>query len=151
MCVPQPSVRCLSEWMQNEQIRGATAAVLLNIGTTDADGPGLAEDLQFLVREFGQIPALVIGDIEGPSHVLRILGHEARGYIPTSFSLPVAVKSILLARAGGLFVPASSLMQPEQKPAEGSRTDAPANQLFTARRAAGAEAVARGKAYKIIA
>ena len=142
---------CLTEWLQNGQICGDTAAVLLGIGATDADDPGLTEDLQFLVREFGHIPAIVMGDIEDPSHVLRILAHGARGYIPTSVSLVVAVQAISLARAGGLFVPASSLMQSEQRPTEGSRTTTPMNQLFTARQAAVADAVARGKANKIIA
>ena len=142
---------CLSEWLQHEEIHGGTAAVLLGIGATDADDPALAEDLQLLAREFSHIPAIVMGDIEDPSHVLRILGHGARGYIPTSVSLLVAIQAISLARAGGLFVPASSLMQSQQKPTESSRTGAPMTQLFTARQAAVADAVARGKANKIIA
>jgi len=142
---------CLNDWLRNDQIRGDTAAILLGIGATDADDPGLAEDLQLLAREFSHIPAIVMGDIEDPSQVLGILSHGARGYIPTSVSLAVAIQAISLARAGGLFVPASSLMQSEQRSPEGSRTSLPANQLFTARQAAVADGVARGKANKIIA
>ncbi|MGL4966996.1 MAG: hypothetical protein ACRC67_37595 [Inquilinus sp.] len=51
-----------------------------------------------------------MGDIEDPLHVVKILGHGARGYIPTSVKLNVVIGAISLARAGGLFVPASSLM-----------------------------------------
>ncbi|WP_342236950.1 response regulator transcription factor [Inquilinus sp. OTU3971] len=142
---------CLNEWLRNDQIRSDTAAILLGIGATDADDPGLAEDLQLLAREFSHIPAIVMGDIEDQSHVLGILSHGARGYIPTSVSLVVAIQAISLARAGGLFVPASSLMQSKQKPVEGSRTSLPVNQLLTARQAAVADGVARGKANKVIA
>ena len=141
----------LDEWLQDEHAREATAAILLGIGSTDADDPGLAEDLRFLARDFGHIPVVVMGDVETSSHVLTILGHGARGYIPTSVSLPIASEAISLARAGGLFVPASCLRQIRQmpsQPAEATPSDEP---LLTERQAAVAEAVARGKANKIIA
>ena len=141
----------LGEWLQNEQVQGDTAAILLGIGPTDAGDPGLAEDLQLLAREFGHIPAIVLGDAEDPSHVLKILGHGARGYIPTSVSLSVAVEAISLARAGGLFVPATSLMQFRRTPPEQSQAASPVEQLLTDRQAAVAEAVSKGKANKIIA
>jgi DNA-binding NarL/FixJ family response regulator len=142
---------CLEDWLQSEQARGDSAAVLLSIGATGADDPALAENLQLLAREFGHVPAIVMGDIEDPSHVLSILDHGARGYIPTSVSLSVAIQAISLARAGGLFVPASSLMQSQKMLPDGSRTSPPVHQLFTARQASVADAVARGKANKIIA
>ncbi|HEY9343886.1 MAG TPA: response regulator transcription factor [Inquilinus sp.] len=142
---------CLSDWLQSDQVHNDTAAVLLSIGTTDADDPNLAEDLQLLVREFGHVAVIVMGDIEDPSHVLKILGHGARGYIPTSVSLSVAVQAISLARAGGLFVPASSLMQSQQMPSEGSQASSSAGHLLTERQAAVAKAVSQGKANKIIA
>ena len=142
---------CLGDWLQSGQIREETVAVLLGIGVTDADDPGLAEDLQLLAREFGHIPTIVMGDIESSSHVLGILGHGARGYIPTSVSLSVAVEAISLARAGGLFVPASSLMQSQQTPSERSHASSSVVQLLTERQAAVAEAISMGKANKIIA
>jgi len=141
----------LGEWLRNDQVHGETAAILLGIGPTGADDPGLAEDLQLLAREFGHIPAIVLGDAEDPSHVLTILGHGARGYIPTSVSLSVAVEAISLARAGGLFVPATSLMQIPRTSLERPRAGSPVDQLLTDRQAAVAEAVSKGKANKIIA
>ncbi|MGK9170822.1 response regulator transcription factor [Inquilinus limosus] len=141
----------IEEWLQCERIREGTVAILLSIGATDAGDPDLAQSLQFLAREFGRIPTIVMGDIEDPSHVLTILGHGARGYIPTSVSLSVAVEAISLARAGGLFVPASSLMQLQQAPSERPQGVAPLEDLLTERQAAVAEAVAKGKANKIIA
>ena|GEM_PF-288482 len=143
---------CLDEWLQAERIHEDTAAILLGIGATDAVDPSLEADLRFLAREFGHIPTIVIGDIEDPSHVLGILAHGARGYIPTSVSLSVAVEAISLARAGGLFVPASCLMQHHrQMPSKPSQSVPSVESLLTERQAAVAQAVARGKANKIIA
>jgi DNA-binding NarL/FixJ family response regulator len=140
---------CLNEWLQAERISESTAVILLGVGATEADDPSLAEDLQFLAREFGHIATIVMGDIEAPAHVLGILAHGARGYIPTSVSLSVAVEAISLASAGGLFVPASCLMQHRQMPSE--QPVPSVESLLTERQAAVAQAVARGKANKIIA
>ncbi|TSD82852.1 response regulator transcription factor [Mycobacterium sp. KBS0706] len=140
----------LDEWLTNG-LRHETSVILLSIGATDADDPGLAEDLQLLVREYAHIPMIVMGDIEEPSHVVTILGHGARGYIPTSVSLSVAVEAISLARAGGVFVPASSLVQSQYTLSTAPHAAASVTQLLTERQAAVADAVARGKANKIIA
>jgi len=141
----------LGEWLQNDLVREHTVAILLSIGATEAGDPRLAQDLEFLTSEFSHIPTVVMGDIEEPSHVLGILNHGARGYIPTSVSLSIAVEAISLARAGGLFVPATSLMSTRQAPSERPREAAPLEHLLTARQAAVAEAVTMGKANKIIA
>jgi DNA-binding NarL/FixJ family response regulator len=141
----------LDEWLQDEQVQKATAAILLGIGSTDADDPGLAEDLRFLARDFGHVPVVVMGDIEASSHVLAILGHGARGYIPTSVSLSIAIEAISLARAGGLFVPASCLKHLHQMPPQPAQAAPAEEPLLTERQAAVAQAVARGKANKIIA
>jgi DNA-binding NarL/FixJ family response regulator len=141
----------LDEWLQDEQVHKVTAAILLGIGSTDADDPGLAEDLRFLARDFSHIPVVVMGDIEAPTHVIAILGHGARGYIPTSVNLSIAIEAISLARAGGLFVPASCLKQLQQMPSQPAQAAPAEEPLLTERQAAVAQAVARGKANKIIA
>jgi DNA-binding NarL/FixJ family response regulator len=141
----------LAGWLGDGRIRQETSMVLLGIGATDADDPALAEDLQFLVRDFAHIPTIVMGDAEAPSHIVRILGYGARGYIPTSVSLTVAISAISLARAGGLFVPASSFVLSQQMPLKQPAAFSPVSQLLTERQAAVAEAISRGKANKTIA
>jgi DNA-binding NarL/FixJ family response regulator len=137
-------------WLRDDPTPGETSVILLGIGSMAAAEPLLQADLDRLVRNFPQIPTIVMGDIEDPAHVVSILICGARGYIPTSVSLTVAVGAISLAQAGGAFAPASSLMLSH---AARERPPAPAtgNQLFTERQAEVAEAISRGKANKIIA
>ena len=138
----------IGDWLADEN-RHETSAVLIGIAGTSSDDPELATDLRSLTREHPQLPVIVMGDSEDPSEVLEILFHGARGYIPTSVSLSVAIGALSLAIAGGVFVPASALLDtghtPRQLPE--SRT------VFglTERQAAVAEAIARGTPNKIIA
>ena len=70
-----------------------------------------------------------------------MLEQGVRGYIPVSLPLEVAIEAIRLVEAGGVFVPASSLMAPS----EGLHGH------FTGRQAAVVEALCQGKANKRIA
>jgi DNA-binding NarL/FixJ family response regulator len=139
----------ISEWLTDES-RHSTSAIMLGIGTTSSDDPDLSADLQDLAQEHSQIPVIVMGDNEKPSHIAEILSDGVRGYIPTSVSLSVAIGALSLAIAGGVFVPASALLD-----AGRARWQPPpaAGRMFglTACQAAVAEGVARGKPNKIIA
>jgi len=141
----------VDEWLQDDPISRQTSAILLGIGATSADDLGLVKDLQFLAQEFPHIPTIVIGEIEASSHVAKILGYGARGYIPTSVSLTVAIGAICLAQAGGLFAPASSLMLSHQAPRETAQATGSGNHMLTERQTAVADALSQGKANKIIA
>jgi DNA-binding NarL/FixJ family response regulator len=98
-----------------------------------------------------RVPVVVISDAEGMDYVLGALKNGARGYIPTSVSLDVAIEAMRLVEAGGTFVPASSLIGAAQT------TDTPATGLasrdrpITARQAEVVRAVQSGKANKQIA
>jgi len=140
----------IEDWLRDDPTPGQTSVILLGIGSVPAADPLLQADLDRLVRDFPRIPTIVMGDIEAPEHVVGILTCGARGYIPTSVSLAVAIGAISLAQAGGVFAPASSLTMSH---AAQQRTPVPAigNQLFTERQAEVAEAISHGKANKIIA
>ena len=70
---------------------------------------------------------------------------------PRALSIAVAVQAIELARAGGVYVPASSLIAAHRVQEAPSTAVQKSNGLFTARQAAVVEALRRGKANKIIA
>jgi DNA-binding NarL/FixJ family response regulator len=93
---------------------------------------------------------VVLGEDEDPHHMAEILAQGARGYIPTSVGLSVAIGALHLAMAGGTFVPASALRNSGRE-----RPDAPQSVHsmlgLSERQAAVAEAVALGKPNKIIA
>jgi DNA-binding NarL/FixJ family response regulator len=83
--------------------------------------------------------------------IVQMLGKNVRGYVPTSLSINIAVQAMELARAGGAFVPASSLIAAHRVPDGVSNAMQKSNGLFTARQAAVVDALRRGKANKIIA
>jgi DNA-binding NarL/FixJ family response regulator len=108
------------------------------------------ERLAQLSAQTGSCPAVILSDNEDPDLIVAMLGKSVRGYVPTSLSVKLAMHAIDLARAGGVFVPASSLVATHAasvSPAEAIK----ANGLFTARQAAVVEGLRHGKPNKIIA
>ncbi len=138
----------VEEWLQGEDIEHKTSAILLGIGAASADDPDVVNQLQRLAQTYAHIPTVVVGDIEDPQHIVKILGHGARGYIPTSVNLKIVVCAISLARAGGLFVPASSLTTIQQTK-EAALTSPFCG--LSDRQAEVADAISRGKPNKVIA
>lgn len=137
----------IDEWELSPD-RGDTSLILLEC--SGAGNPSMEEQLQRLVGAHPDIPVVVIGEDEDSHHVAAILAQGARGYVPTSVSLNVAVGALCLALAGGTFVPASVLQhsgrgRPEPRPSVHSMLG------LSERQAAVADAVALGKPNKIIA
>ena len=98
-----------------------------------------------------EVPTIILNDLGDPDEVMGALNSGARGYIPTNVPLQVAIEAMRLVKAGGIFVPASSLLAMRQtKPANLSE-QATKNGPFTARQTAVVEALCRGKANKVIA
>ena len=92
-----------------------------------------------------------MADGEGIDHVTRLLNLGARGYIPTSMSFAIAVQALHLVHAGGVFVPANSVLSCRQRADEPRLTPLAAPGAFTARQVAVIEGLRKGKANKIIA
>ena len=95
---------------------------------------------------------VVLADGENANLILELLDAGAKGFIPTSVSLEVAIEAMRLVRAGGTFVPASSLLASRsmvEQPAP--RMKARADNIFTERQSAVVEMLRQGKANKIIA
>jgi DNA-binding NarL/FixJ family response regulator len=78
--------------------------------------------------------------------VMGCLDDGARGYIPTNVSLQVAIEAIRLVRAGGIFIPANSLLQ-----FYSSATDLDPPRQFTPRQTDVLGQLQKGKSNKIIA
>ncbi len=139
----------IGEWELSPD-RSDTSVILLECGTAGHDHSPLGDDLRALVAAHPDIPVVVMGESEDSRLVAEMLEQGARGYIPTSVSLNVAIGALGLALAGGIFVPASALQHPgfERPEHEQSVHDTLG---LSQRQAAVAEAVALGKPNKIIA
>lgn len=115
------------------------------------DEAEMRRDLSLLAQSHNPLPTIILSDVEEPDEIIKALNNGARGYIPTSVPLEIAVEAMRLVKAGGVFAPASSLvaMRPSTKQITSSAHVE--NGPFTARQTAVVEALRRGKSNKIIA
>ena len=86
------------------------SAVLVMFGARRVTDPSARAELMQLVSRAGDVPVVIVADSDEPGEILAALEAGARGYIPTSVKVKVAAQAICLARAGGIFVPASSVL-----------------------------------------
>jgi DNA-binding NarL/FixJ family response regulator len=148
--VPVECHSSLDEWMAAGHIAPPSLVVLCQSGRSNTDAMQEVERLTELAPQMGHCPAVILSDNEDPDLIVQMLGKNVRGYVPTSLPIAVAIHAIELARAGGVYVPASSLIAAHRVQAP-SPTVQKSSGLFTARQTAVIEALQRGKANKIIA
>ena len=96
------------------------------------------------------IRVVVLSEREEASQATAALEQGASGYIPMTMSLKVVAEAIRLVQAGGMYVPASSLMA-ANRPQEAKGVGGGGVSGLTTRQLAVLEAVRRGKANKVIA
>ena len=139
------------DWRRASARIGEQSIILLNVGNRRITEVGVASEIARVVNEAQPTPVVVISDSEELPQIVKALECGAKGYIPTTVSISVAAEAIELALAGGIFVPASSVMAMRTVINSGPVADRPMAGLFTARQIAVVEALRRGKANKIIA
>ena len=94
---------------------------------------------------------VVLSERDEASQATIALEQGASGFIPMTMSLKLVSEAIRLVQAGGMYVPASSLLA-ASRPQDAKKGEAEcAVAGLTARQLAVLEAVRRGKANKIIA
>ena len=139
----------IGEW-ELSPYRSDTSVILLEGDAFGRSRPSLEDELQAMIAAHPGIPVVVMGENEDPRRIAEILACGARGYIPTSVSLSIAISALCLAMAGGIFVPVSALQAPG--PERPEREQSVHSMLgLSERQAAVADAVALGKPNKIIA
>jgi DNA-binding NarL/FixJ family response regulator len=134
----------LADWTKVHDDFPAPSVILLYVETRQKKALDDSDDVEGLARAAVNAPLIIVSDVEDGSRIMRAIESGARGYIPTSMTLGVAVEAVRLVEAGGTFVPIS-VMSSFQNPGNDE------NQLFTARQIMVVEALCRGKANKQIA
>ena len=139
-------VRFVENWLSAAKDVNASV-VILSIGNWITEE--LQREIALLTHCPEHPPLVIFSDADEPQNIVMALGKGARGFIPTSLSLDIAVQALRLVGAGGLFVPASSLIAASQL----TRVEAgpEAGDLFTGRQLVVAEALSKGKSNKLIA
>jgi DNA-binding NarL/FixJ family response regulator len=137
----------VEDWL--DAAKDASASVVI-LSVSNADAGELSCEIALLTQAPECPPLVIFSDADAPGEIVKALHNGARGFIPTSVSLDVAVQALRLVGAGGVFVPATSLIAASQlTKAEPARPNA--DDLFTGRQMAVAEALSRGKSNKLIA
>jgi DNA-binding NarL/FixJ family response regulator len=148
----QTSVFCFStvdEWQAAASRHPAVCLILLcrsrrNMASINHEIEGLAKS--------SEIPVILVSDKEDAEAIHKALKLGARGFIPASVNLRLAVRAMRLVKAGAIYVPESILHSP-QSPLRESDSDGKrqTSGLFTEREAAVVDALRQGKPNKIIA
>jgi DNA-binding NarL/FixJ family response regulator len=125
--------------------------ILLNIGGRRASVRTVGAALEGLVAEAGDTPVIVLSESEDLRDMIAAVDCGARGYIPASVGVDVIIEAARLTSAGGIFLPASSLLALREAITRESDRPTGIEEHFTARQAAVADALRRGKANKTIA
>jgi len=141
----------LSDWKEEEDLHPPLAVLILSIGGRKVSDADFAAELAEVQAECPGIPVVVLADSSDLDQILLALEKGVRGYIPTSVGVQVCVGAIALARAGGTFVPASSVTGIRGMIGTPPPTERPMAGMFTQRQEEVARALRRGKANKIIA
>lgn len=144
LVVSFPSVK---RWME---VKGDTpgGVVVLSIGGKSAAPDTFERELDLLRRFANHLPIIVLADAEESSQVVDAFRRGARGYIPTSVSLAIAIEAVRLVRAGGTYAPAGSLIGNKTKRMGLTRSG---GRQLTDREADVLQALRKGKANKTIA
>ena len=124
--------------------------VLCSQGRSHAD-TAITRDLMLLSSAAKSVPIILVSDADELDQVLEALRKGARGYIPTSVTLDIAIEAMHLVEAGGTFVPADSLIAFKHAEGAGTMKKEAGHNLFTARQAEVVQGIRRGKANKQIA
>lgn len=139
----------LESWLGSSSTAQATQIVFCKL--SDLGGLEGQKRSALFTEVASRLPTVVIADAEDLDQVLLAIEAGARGYIPTSLSIDIVVEAIRLIAAGGIFVPASSVVAARgarEKPHVNGRDQA---HIFTTRQAAVVRALCLGKPNKTIA
>lgn len=153
MCDPALHIRTagsIGEW-RNLLRKDKPAAILIVFGSAKVSDEETCEKIADVVGTFTGAPVIVIADSDDLSEIMKAVEIGARGYIPSSVHVNVATQAIALARAGGVFIPASSILAARDVINSAVNGANCRSDIFTPREIEVAEALRRGKANKIIA
>jgi DNA-binding NarL/FixJ family response regulator len=135
----------VEEWLA-EALPNTSSLVLLCV--RDRKAADREHDLSLLSTVDAKI--VLLAEDEETSFVLAALNKGIKGYIPMSVSFSVAVEAMHLVSAGGIFVPASCIMNGHSGVSE-EPAKRPTELLFTTKQLSVIQALRQGKSNKIIA
>jgi DNA-binding NarL/FixJ family response regulator len=144
------AVASVKEWLEINDTAAPAVLVLSTAGRPHVED--IKKEIAALAEGTHKLPTIVVSDDEEAERIVEVLALGARGYILTSTPLEVFIEAVRLVKAGGTFVPASSLVA-SRRSMEGCGTSQQlqSRSAFTPRQFSVIEALRQGKSNKIIA
>jgi DNA-binding NarL/FixJ family response regulator len=138
----------IDEWQAAADQHATVSFILLcRTGRRAIDAP---RDIEHLSKSASGIPIILISDEEDPQAIQTAIHAGARGVIPASVNLGLALIAMRLVSAGGIYVPECILPSPKLEPIKDAN-ESKSQRRLTDRQAAIVEELRRGKPNKIIA
>ncbi|MCT8973701.1 response regulator transcription factor [Microbaculum marinisediminis] len=142
----------IAEWIRMADRQSLPSAVFLYVPATASVRSAIETVTEVFSDHDAVPPIIIVADNEDPAHVLDALDVGAKGYVPSSVSLEVAVEALHLVLAGGTYVPASALIASRHMAKDAAEaSERSPNAFFTDRQHAVIEKLREGKPNKIIA
>jgi DNA-binding NarL/FixJ family response regulator len=92
-----------------------TIVLVLSYPSTNEEIPDVVAEVSCAQDQLPQVPVVVVADGDKLSFVRELIDAGVRGYIPTSFDFATFKEAIQFVVAGGTFVPASVLLDRENR------------------------------------
>ena len=140
-----------AEWNRERDRHPHLAVVLFNIGGGSFHNPSVVSQAKTLVSECGAAPVIVLADTDELHEIFAAIDCGAKGFIPSTLGIAICVEAISLVMAGGIFLPASCVMNASRQMMATNSAAVREESMFTSRQAEVVEGLKRGKANKIIA
>lgn len=141
----------VEDWRASAMSLGEPSAILVNIGSREVSDPAVTDELINILDGVRPVPVIVIAESEDLRDMIAAIDCGARGYIPASIGFEFIVEAMRLTAAGGMFLPAASVLSLRDAIRPKADATPGLDKQFTSRQLDVVNALRRGKANKIIA
>lgn len=149
----------IGDWIERIGKTETPAAILYSTLGRRIGEQNVAEEIAALERASRPVPVIVLSTYEDLSEMIAALDCGARGYIPASLGIEATLTAVRLSVEGAVFMTAAGVMamrstletKSAPSPAAAQPGGGAEEDGFTARQAAVADRLRRGKPNKLIA
>lgn len=140
------SFSSVAEWFANS---GDCRAALIILSVENLSKEEMQRELALLAASVPIAPTIVVAEKNDLNDALEALSLGAKGYLPTSIGLDVAMEAMQFVSAGGTYVPAECVLASKLSLNQPCSSDP--NGTFTSRELAVIQAIRQGRSNKMIA
>ena len=153
----EPSAICnvytsIAEWSLATDLKRDQIVIFFETPGEDGDLPSSnAGSIASLMNFSSELKIVIVSDREDPTEIVKAIELGARGYILSSLPLRIVVQALNIVRAGGVYVPATSLLSLLTQTDLSKTAEKHGSAIFSKRELSITKAIRKGTPNKIIA